>query len=114
MEAKDFEEFKEGKPSVRALTHAHSYPINVQCHNGIRDPNGRWCECNKGWDSAPFNHKTFNPDVHVYHMCTVWTGSMTDEQAKNITVLPKSMHRVTNIVIVSFSQLTVTLVNFKT
>ncbi|XP_055950695.1 uncharacterized protein LOC129984767 isoform X1 [Argiope bruennichi] len=99
MAEKDFEEFKEGKPSVRGLTHAHSYPINVQCHNGHKDPKGRWCLCNSGWDSAPFNHKTFNPDVQMYHMCTVWMGQMSAEEARNITVMPKSFHKTTNIVI---------------
>ncbi|GFT56931.1 uncharacterized protein NPIL_584361 [Nephila pilipes] len=101
MSEKDFMQFKKGKPSVHGLTHAHSYPINVQCHNGKRDPKGRWCICNQGWDSAPFDHKNFNPDVQVYHMCTVWMGKLTAEIARNITVMSKNYHKITTAVIFS-------------
>ncbi|GBM18698.1 hypothetical protein AVEN_8996-1 [Araneus ventricosus] len=101
MGEQDFQTFNEGKPSVRGLTHVHSYPINVQCHSGHRDPKGRWCLCNPGWESAPFNHRTFNPDVQMYHMCSVWTGHMSAEEARNITVMPKNIHKTTNIVIFS-------------
>ncbi|GFV56524.1 uncharacterized protein TNCV_2276621 [Trichonephila clavipes] len=102
MTEKDFMQFTQGKPSVHGLTHAHSYPINVQCHNGVKDPKGRWCLCNSGWDSAEFDHRNFNLDVQVYHMCTVWMGKMTAEQAKNITVQMINRHAITAGVIVSF------------
>lgn len=40
-------------------------------------------------------------------MCTVWTGKMTAEEARKITVLPKSPYENTNILIVSFNLLCV-------
>ncbi|XP_071043071.1 uncharacterized protein [Parasteatoda tepidariorum] len=101
MTKDDFLEFKSGKPSVRSISRAHSYPINVQCHNGKRDPYGRWCKCFTGWDSAPFDHKSFNMDVQVYHMCTVWLGKMSDEQARNITYQTRDQEKVVKIIIIS-------------
>ncbi|GFY48173.1 uncharacterized protein TNIN_65941 [Trichonephila inaurata madagascariensis] len=114
MTERDFMQFTKGKPSVHGLTHAHSYPINVQCHNGVKDPKGRWCVCNSGWDSAEFDHRNFNLDVQVYHMCTVWMGKMTAEQAKNITVQMINRHAITTGVIVSFlSYLSISKVSLK-
>lgn len=83
---------------------------NIRCHNGKEDKTGHWCECNKGWVSAPFDQKYFNPDIQVYHMCTVWTGKMTAEEARDITVLPKPRYKTLNIVIVSFNLLFVSYI----
>lgn len=82
------------------------FPVqNIRCHNGKKDKTGHWCECDRGWVSAPFDQKFFNPDIQVYHMCTVWTGKITAEEARKITVLPKSPYENTNILIVSFDLL---------
>lgn len=102
MTAQDFAGFKEGKPSVHTLSHEHGYPINVRCHNGKSSKKGHWCECNEGWSSAPFDHKYFNPDIQVYHMCTVWKGKINAEEARNITALPKSPYKRLNILIFAF------------
>ncbi|XP_035214763.1 uncharacterized protein LOC118188433 [Stegodyphus dumicola] len=102
MTEQEFTQFGEGKPSIRVLSRAHGYPLNVRCHNGHRSDTNRWCECKPGWDSAPFDHKNFNPDLQVYHMCTVWTGEMTAEQARNITFRQKHEHGITPILVYSF------------
>ncbi|XP_023221294.1 uncharacterized protein LOC111623046 [Centruroides sculpturatus] len=74
LSKEDLNQFKTGHSS-EPLYGVHGYPLNVQCHNGDPTYTDGWCKCHSGWSSAPFDYATFNPDIMVYHMCTIWTGT---------------------------------------
>ncbi|XP_065310991.1 uncharacterized protein [Dermacentor albipictus] len=69
-----FESFQEKKSPLRYM---HGYPIKVNCHEGRPDPANQWCLCDPGWESEPLDYGSFNPDLMVYHMCTVYVGVTT-------------------------------------
>ncbi|XP_042148004.1 uncharacterized protein LOC8050995 isoform X2 [Ixodes scapularis] len=73
-----FEKFQEQKEPLRTL---HGYPIKVNCHNGRPDPSEGWCVCDPGWKSDPLDHDGFNPDLMVYHMCTVFSETSSSTVA---------------------------------
>ncbi|CAN7981960.1 unnamed protein product, partial [Ixodes pacificus] len=73
-----FEKFQERKEPLRTL---HGYPIKVNCHNGRPDPSEGWCVCDPGWKSEPLDHDGFNPDLMVYHMCTVFSETSSSTVA---------------------------------
>ncbi|EEC05334.1 hypothetical protein IscW_ISCW004446 [Ixodes scapularis] len=53
----------------------------VNCHNGRPDPSEGWCVCDPGWKSDPLDHDGFNPDLMVYHMCTVFSETSSSTVA---------------------------------
>ncbi|XP_076315597.1 uncharacterized protein LOC143228183 isoform X1 [Tachypleus tridentatus] len=69
---KDTKQMETGIPGP-TLKRYSGLPLNIRCHKGVMEANG-WCRCEKGWKSAEINHVDFNPNVMVYHMCTIWTG----------------------------------------
>ncbi|XP_042148005.1 uncharacterized protein LOC8050995 isoform X3 [Ixodes scapularis] len=55
--------------------------MKVNCHNGRPDPSEGWCVCDPGWKSDPLDHDGFNPDLMVYHMCTVFSETSSSTVA---------------------------------
>lgn len=78
-----FEKFQERETPLRSI---HGYPIKVNCHKGRPDPADGWCLCDAGWESDPLDHDGFNPDLMVYHMCTVYSGVTTADPSLETTV----------------------------
>ncbi|CAN7988534.1 unnamed protein product [Ixodes hexagonus] len=98
-----FETFYERREPLRTL---HGYPIRVNCHNGRPEPAEGWCVCEPGWESEPLDHDGFNPDLMVYHMCTVFSdkgssaapggGAVKAKHTRKtyIAYLPKKRRRI--------------------
>lgn len=86
LSAEDMEQFEKFQERETPLRSIHGYPIKVNCHKGRPDPADGWCLCDPGWESDPLDHDGFNPDLMVYHMCTVYSGVTTPDPSLETTV----------------------------
>lgn len=86
LSAEDMEKFEKFQEQEAPLRSIHGYPIKVNCHKGRPDPADGWCLCEPGWESDPLDHDGFNPDLMVYHMCTVYSGVTTADPGEETTV----------------------------
>ncbi|KAH7948322.1 hypothetical protein HPB52_020398 [Rhipicephalus sanguineus] len=85
-----FDSFQDKKSPLRSM---HGYPIKVNCHKGRPDPGNGWCLCDPGWESDPLEHQGFNPDLMVYHMCTVYVGITTAATGNSSSPAHRHRHR---------------------
>ncbi|KAH6929091.1 hypothetical protein HPB50_023389 [Hyalomma asiaticum] len=67
--------------------------MTVNCHKGRPDPGNGWCLCDPGWESDPLDHDGFNPDLMVYHMCTVYVGVTTAAAGNSSSPAHRHRHR---------------------
>ncbi|XP_075751661.1 uncharacterized protein LOC119173849 isoform X2 [Rhipicephalus microplus] len=85
-----FDSFQDKESPLRSM---HGYPIKVNCHKGRPDPGNKWCQCDPGWESDPLEHQSFNPDLMVYHMCTVYVGVTTAATGNSSSAAHRHRHR---------------------
>ncbi|KAL1436632.1 hypothetical protein MTO96_049530 [Rhipicephalus appendiculatus] len=85
-----FDSFQDKESPLRSM---HGYPIKVNCHKGRPDPGNGWCLCDPGWESDPLEHEGFNPDLMVYHMCTVYVGVTTAATGNSSSPAHRHRHR---------------------